>query len=296
MSGEKLFNGVEHQHPYRGRQIALGTKHKKEQVIRPQFLMQLGAGLVVPDGMDTDTLGTFTGEVERQGTAYEAALKKAEWAMSLTGLKLAISSEGSFGPHPQIGFIPADSEWMVFIDRERDITVVENSVTTDTNFGHIVVKDIKNAKRFLQDALFPSHGMIVRPHISASKSEYLFKGITSLPKLEEAVDICRKQSEDGKAQIETDMRAHMNPKRQFAIQLLAQKLAKRLRTSCASCGAPGWGLLDVVLGLPCEICARPTSLAMQEKMGCVKCGATELCDRGDGLRVAEARYCNGCNP
>jgi hypothetical protein len=223
-------------------------------------------------------------------------VKKAEWAMKLTGLPLGLANEGSFGPHPEIGFVPSDSEWIAFVDHERDFKILEHSITTKTNFGHIVVKKLNEAKEFLNNSLFPTHGMIVRPHSTDKKVNCLFKGIVSLPGLEEAVNICAKKSADGMAQIETDMRAHMNPTRLLAIQLLTQKLGKRLRQLCDSCGTPGWGVVDAVPGLPCETCEEPTRMIKQERFGCAKCDAFELVDCSDGLEMSSAQYCNRCNP
>jgi len=63
--------------------------------------------VVVPAGLDTDGLGTFTGEVERPAPPRETALLKARLAIETTGLPRALASEGSFGPHPALGFVPA---------------------------------------------------------------------------------------------------------------------------------------------------------------------------------------------
>lgn len=53
---------------YRGQNIALTTKHQKESAIAPHFREQLDATLIVPQ-IDTDRLGTFSGEIERKGNA-----------------------------------------------------------------------------------------------------------------------------------------------------------------------------------------------------------------------------------
>ncbi len=51
---------------YSGASFALLTKHGKERVIDPRFQEALGAGVVLVDSFDTDSLGTFTREVARQ--------------------------------------------------------------------------------------------------------------------------------------------------------------------------------------------------------------------------------------
>ena len=87
--------------PYAGRRIALATMHAKERAIAPPILKELGAELVVPEQIDTDALGTFSGEIERQGTMGEVAVRKARLGMAATDLKIGVASEGTYGPHPE---------------------------------------------------------------------------------------------------------------------------------------------------------------------------------------------------
>ena len=54
--------------------------------------------VVVAAEVDTDRLGTFTGEVERPGPPRETALMKARLGQRATGLPRALASEGVFGP------------------------------------------------------------------------------------------------------------------------------------------------------------------------------------------------------
>lgn len=64
--------------PYFGCCIILPTKHQKSNAIAPVFDTVLQAG-VLEYVVDTDLLGTFSGEIERKGTALECAQKKCEW-------------------------------------------------------------------------------------------------------------------------------------------------------------------------------------------------------------------------
>ena len=50
--------------PYGGQRICLATHHGKERALAFPFAMGLGAKLEVCD-CDTDSLGTFSGEVQR---------------------------------------------------------------------------------------------------------------------------------------------------------------------------------------------------------------------------------------
>ncbi|MFM8364629.1 MAG: hypothetical protein ACKOAS_05690, partial [Verrucomicrobiota bacterium] len=105
---------------YTGASFALLTKHSKERVITPRFQEALGAGVLVVDSFDTDTLGTFTREVSRAGSQMEVARRKAELAIELSGLPLGLGSEGSFGPGP-FGFVASNLEVIVMRDRDLGI-------------------------------------------------------------------------------------------------------------------------------------------------------------------------------
>ena len=96
---------------YKGSCIILTTKHAKSIAIAPPFLKTLGAS-IIEYVVDTDKLGTFSGEIEREGNALECARKKCEWSLNKLGNKVefAIASKGSFGPHPFIPFLPCDHE------------------------------------------------------------------------------------------------------------------------------------------------------------------------------------------
>lgn len=54
-------------HPYQGRRATLATKHGKLALIGPVMFRRLGLEVETAD-VDTDVLGTFSGEVPRQGS------------------------------------------------------------------------------------------------------------------------------------------------------------------------------------------------------------------------------------
>ena len=282
-------------HPYQGRKVALATKHQKEQVLGPPLRAAVGLEMCVPDDLDTDLLGTFSGEVDRHGTPREVALRKARLGMNAAGLTLGLASEGSFGPHPQLLLVPADHELLAFVDDEGGIEVVEQILSSKTNFAHDAAKTVDDLKEFFVRARFPSHGLIVRPN-SGLQPGLLFKGITKFDALKEALEQCASASADGLAHVETDMRAHMNPTRRQVLREVATGLGRRLATLCPECGAPGWGLVDVVRGLPCEWCGGETDFVRTEIHGCPRCKNRESYPRSDGLRVASPGNCPWCNP
>lgn len=215
---------------YRGRVAVLTTKHSKERAVARPFRAALGLVVTVPEEIDTDLLGTFTGEVERVGTPREAAIGKERLGMRASGLPLGLASEGSFGPHPLMPFLFAsDHEVLAFVDDDLGITVVESLLTEETNFGHCPARTLSDLTAFIKQVRFPLHALIVRPN-DGLKAGFMFKGIADVETLEDAVNRSAAASADGMAHVETDMRAHVNPTRQKAIRRLAFRLAPPCHT------------------------------------------------------------------
>ena len=109
-----------------GKSLCIATKHKKEQVLAPLF-KGLGFNVCVAKNIDTDILGTFTGEVERIYTPQLTLKKKCELALQRTHTDFVLSSEGSFGPHPSIPFLYANEEHLLFyntIDLQKFMLVI----------------------------------------------------------------------------------------------------------------------------------------------------------------------------
>jgi len=228
---------------YRGACFILTTKHAKSIAIAPAFNEKLGASMLEYE-VDTDTLGAFSGEVERQGNALECARRKCEWALEALGEKADyfIASEGSFGPHPHIPFLPCNQEILYFIDRNRGFHLHLVHMTEKTNYQMKAIGSLEALHRFTASAQFPSHDLIVRPN-DTKAPHLLFKGNDNEDMLREAFETSILHSADGLAWVETDMRAHCNPSRMQAIGELAAKMADRLATPCPACGTPGWGVL-----------------------------------------------------
>lgn len=289
-------NALKQSSAYFGKTIILTTKHAKSVVIAPFFWEKLGAS-ILEYVVDTDRLGTFSGEVERVGSMLECARRKCEWSLNKLGNKVefALSSEGSFGPHPLIPFVPCDHEMLYFIDRKRDFHLHLSYLSEKTNYRAQSLDSLEALQKFAEDALFPSHGLILRPNGREVKAP-IFKGIDAPIVLEEAFKECLKYSSDGKVWVETDMRAQFNPSRMNVIGELAARFAERLATSCPRCNICGWGKIRQETGLNCRSCGSETQLVKAEIFGCVKCDYEETIGRSDGLREAEPSNCQYCNP
>ena len=262
---------------------ALGTLHGKEAAIAPP-LSTLGITLVVAP-IDTDAFGTFTAETPRQGTMEQAARAKARAAIAATGLRHGIASEGAYGPHPYLPFTPLGQEVLLWHDAETGQDVIERTRDTRPHYDHHEAATPEEAQPFLSRINFPETAVIVAP--SATCPPFA-KGIRDHETL--AATLSRAT---GKSFLQTDMRAHMNPRRMSVIASLATRLAQRLSVPCPQCHAPGWGLLATDPGLPCGECDTPTRLPAFDIHGCTACGTT---DRRPRPGTADPAHCPTCNP
>jgi hypothetical protein len=215
--------------------------------------------------------------------------------MRAAGLPLGLASEGTFGPHPAVPFFPAGMELLVFVDEQRALVVHESLVAEATNFAHCVIAPSGDAEPFLKRVGFPSHGLIARPN-AGDPLLALTKGITSQVDLKVAVRAAAAASPDGLARLETDMRAHLNPTRMQSLGVLAERLARRLASSCPECGAPGFGRTGTRSGLICEACGEATDMVAAEVFGCTACAHQEVRPRSDGLSRTPVGSCRLCNP
>ena len=281
---------------YTGSRFILTTKHAKSIAIAPVFQEKLQA-TVLEYVVDTDQLGTFSGEIDRSGSALECAQRKCEWSIKhfKEKVEFALASEGSFGPHPLFPIVAGDYEILYFIDQRHGFHLHMSHLSEKTNYRTEAVQSWEELQKFTEDTLFPSHAVILRPNDRKTK-EPIFKGINSRTDLKEAFNECIKKSLDGKVWVETDMRAQFNPSRMKVIGELATKLADRLATLCPKCATPGWGKVRVEKGLECSWCGSKTELMKSEIFGCVKCNHETSVKRSDGLTKTDPRNCGYCNP
>ena len=279
--------------PYAMRRVALATRHDKHLVIAPPFAARLAAQVVVAD-VDTDVLGTFTGDTPREGTAEATAERKARLGMAQLGCPLGVASEGSYGPDTRVPFIAGGVELLTFVDDERGLVVHEHMAVPSTNFSHRDVTAVEALGDWLPRVGFPDHALIVRP--VGGHDEMITKGIRDSATLARAVQSAREASPAGLAHVATDMRAHCNPTRMASIAQLAERMAERLACACPHCASPGFGFVRLVGALPCRCCGAPTARGRYEEWACATCHATEERPRRDGSVSADPGECPRCNP
>jgi hypothetical protein len=277
---------------FRDRKLLIATKHHKQDAIAPVLRSSFNLDCYTLEELDTDRLGTFTGEVERKDAPLATAREKCRLAAELSGADLVLASEGSFGPHPELYFIPADDEILVLQDRKNHLEIIARELSTETNFAGTSVSSEAELLSFAERALFPSHALIIRP--AASSAEGIIKGITGKEELLRAFHMT--VASYGSVHVETDMRAMYNPTRMKVIWKAAQKLAEKMASGCPACGTPGFSVSEAVSGLPCSLCGMPTRSTLKYILRCNKCGCTEERMFPRGKTSEDPMYCDACNP
>lgn len=280
---------------YAGTTFILNTMHAKELAVAPAFFRHLGAH-VQASGLNTDVFGTFSGEKKRRGTPLSCVRRKCLQGIRKSGIPFGLASEGSFGPHPEPPYLRSNYEIIYFIDTTRKIELHCSEISLDTNFAGRCFESLAEIDSFLASVSFPEHGVLLRPHYGRRKNRHLYKGITSRAQLAQAFKDAQAASSDRRVWIETDMRAHMNPTRMQVISRVAERLARRLSCQCPACGAPGWGVIKRIPGLPCELCSFPTQLTQKIIDGCPRCTHRREATPEHGLIRADAMICERCNP
>lgn len=276
---------------YSGKVAVLTSKHQKLPLIAPKFEEHLGMK-VVETALDTDQLGTFTGEISRTGTPLETAIAKARLGMRASGSLLGLASEGSIGPDPLVPFTVSNIELVVFVDDERGIIVYEPFRSFEIAHATTTSRHGDDLQDYLQKVGFPEQKLIVRPNAGAGEIE---KGIGELAALQNAVVSSSAASSDGLARIECDYRAMHSPSRRLNITKAAELVAMRLTQICSQCECPGFGKVIYERGLSCDGCGEFDADAITAELkACVSCDHTEL-GQLIALTLSPAK-CQSCNP
>ncbi len=295
--GSEFDDGGISVHQYSDETVWFATQHQKTPLVEGP-LKQIAGIHVRTRLVDTDALGTFTGEIERPGDALETVVAKARLALP-DETAFGMASEGSFSPHPMLPFVPVGIELLAFVDARRDVVLVERSAVTPTNWSHVdlpadgplVVENV-----WLAQIGFGDHRVCV---VGLDETQKIWgvpaKGINQAPLLESAITELAQVPQVRTVRLMTDMRAHTNPTRQAAIAELAIGLAIRLTRGCPSCSQAGWARIGAQRGLPCSWCSTPTDRAALWIFGCSSCGFT-LNRPSPGPSNADPGECSACNP
>lgn len=273
----------------------LATMHGKERVIAPVLgrFLQMEVETII--GLDTDRFGTFTREVPRIGSAVDTARAKIAAAFELRpDARIGLASEGSFGPHPFLPFVPCGSELVMLVDRDRGLELQGHFTDSRPNFVQLAVTATSEAMAFAAQRGFPEQGIIVMGCVEdqPAPERGLFKAIGDWAELEKVLGSLI--GRDSSAFLETDMRAHRNPRPRRAIRRATLDLVRASCSLCPSCGRPGFVITDLVPGVPCSWCGEPTDEIKARVFSCSGCGHRE--ERATGVSEASPGQCARCNP
>lgn len=277
--------------PFSGRQFALLTRHGKETILAPLLSAKLGASLVLTQDFDTDQLGTFSGEVERQLTPKDCALKKARLACELTGLTLGLGSEGSFGPgpygfgtvnHELVACVNLQEGWSV-VGRHYNFSSVRKLTSRSTSaLYEFMAKSPSNQGLLLQSTAGIAKGLHGIDAIKACLNDWFGKESLLVSELPEALTIS------------DDLRAHQCPERRETIYRAMENLIARLLSPCPDCQTPGFWPDQIHSGLPCRSCGCPTNSTKARTAHCSHCNAERTYPVIE--TEADPGQCPICNP
>lgn len=270
--------------------IIFATKHRKNEIFASVF-KPFGWHCVAEE-VDTDLLGTFSGEIERRGTVRETLRGKMALAHKIrSNESFFLASEGSYIPHPHLGFMSIGVESLLFWDAKKNFEIYCEFIDHHPVHEEQLFASQQGVHEFLEKVGFPQQAVILHPEKTRHP---LFKGINNKMDFDKAFLDCLKRGESVK--VATDLRAMMSPRRQWALQKAAEKLVEYLSTDCPKCQAYGFGFYKGHEGLPCEDCQMPSRLVSALVFRCPHCMYEESRKRPDGLELAPAENCDHCNP
>lgn len=277
---------------FEGRNLLIATKHRKETVIAPLFSDAFGVHCFISDEIDTDSLGTFSGEIARKKNTIETLRDKCDLAHKTVGADLVVASEGTFGPHPTLFFAHADDEWMMLKDYRNNLEIVVREISTETNFYGDNINNIRDLEAFAFKVQFPSHGIILKP--AEKNFSKVVKNIQDWEELQQHFNSM--MNEFGTAYAETDMRAMYNPTRMKVIEKVTHELITKIKTTCPICDYPGFDVSEIKSGLPCSNCLLPTRSTLSHIYQCKNCNHTEEKKYPRNILYEDPMYCDHCNP
>lgn len=260
--------------------VMLASKHAKAQIIAP-YLTALNYEVEENQAFDTDSLGTFSGEIQRHLSPQQAALHKAKKACELTASDYGMGSEGSFGGGPVPGLVNWNEEVLCFYEAktERAIYAFAGEATSIKN---ITADDIQGMATQLDK--YPKQHWIIR------LDNQLVKGLTA----DDLLSMSEQQKLRFPLTLEPDLRAMYCPERQKVIAKAAEDLVRRLSAKCSNCDTNDFVVNKIESGLLCALCGLPTKQTKNKIKICSACGYTETIPADK--QQADPTFCDFCNP
>lgn len=274
------------------RKLLIATKHHKESVIAPLFWKEFRNYCFTSDTFDTDSLGTFSGEIDRKEDALTTLREKCIIANKATNCDLVIASEGSFGVHPTLFFAQANEELIMLKDFKNKIEIVAKEISMETNFNGKLITNEADLLEFAEKVNFPSHAIILKPE--ETNYSKIIKGITDKNILLNSYNELKQEFNSVYA--ETDMRALFNPTRMKVIEKVTHKLVEKIKSLCPKCDFPGFDIVNAIPGLLCKNCSLPTRSTLSYLYKCEKCCFEKELLYPRGIKFEDPTFCDYCNP
>ena len=203
-----------------------------------------------------------------------------------------MGSEGTIGHHPGLPFMTSDFEVLALVDQELELELVVTHLSPNIHAQRLVVGEGFDFEVAVKSFDLPNHALIVL--IETETTTKSIKGIKDQSELEAAIAKARQQSPK-QIILESDFRAMNSPSRQQNVAACAEKLAKRIASSCPECDYLGFGTVGYEFGLKCRDCGFSNEhLAQFEINGCIRCQHEQRVDLGKDY--AEPAECMQCNP
>ncbi len=277
---------------YQNKHIAILTKHHKEVIMHHHIAMPLSLTLQHTSEFDTDTLGTFTRDMNRTLSFEQTAMKKSRLACRFTGAEFGLGSEGSFGPGPYGQLVPWHSELISFYDQQHNTYIL--GFAGGPSFHHSMsASSFDEVLEFANRHEFPHQHLVLR-----ADDEHCLpytKGIRNFDNLKREFEKYLNLSEHQQVFVELDLRAHASPKRRIVIIQACADLLEKLNTFCPHCAMPGFAKAKPIKGLKCIECELPTQAPLGHLMVCPYCShSEELIDYPS--THADPAICHFCNP
>lgn len=279
-----------HTNIFSGRRATLVTQHKKEEIIAP-LLAEVGIHVQTIHTIDTDSFGSFTGEIKRLKTAEETVQKKALAGSPYAPDGLVLASEGSFYPDPHIPFCSKNTELVMLIDIRNNISILGIAHSRHTAHHEASITSLAELDQFLEKIEFPDHSVIVsHPKLFGLKKCYK----KDWGSKNEIYTYTEKLLKKGiHVFVATDMRAMNNKKRRSVIREATQDLIEKIKSTCPHCGTPGFTVHHYEYNTRCSLCNAPTHAASDAIYICQTCTYTQ---KKQIASFTDPSACIVCNP
>jgi hypothetical protein len=270
---------------FHGGHFGLVTLHGKASIIAPALAQRWQAHLSNNTNFDTDSLGTFSGDIARVLSPRECALHKAQLALDLTGAEFGLGSEGSFET-TRWGFGVVNQELIACISSKEGWCVV------GSHSAYVAVAECRYGDSAARQTFW--HNLPAEQGVMLIGERHMAKGVRSEAEANTLLTSWYGQHIPADLRISYDLRAHQSPLRRTNIALALENLMMRLESACTQCGRPGFWPDLRETGLACRACGFPTDNPRAYIACCDGCGFQQ--SKATTASHADPATCPMCNP